>query len=131
MRNNAATKTSQSGTYAIGTPEAKAAKYESIAPAVHAELEKRLASLPLEQLVRLLTNAEALEPPAAPSLTVRGLIRKVLGSRSMRSQEVVAAVQQLRPGTPGPTVRSDLSRMRAEGLLAAVGPVRGGKLRAR
>lgn len=122
-----ATKSSQSGTHAINL-----STYPS--EAIAAELERRLASMPTAELVSLLRDTA---PPPAPvsqvvaaqAPTVRDLIRRVLGRGSMRSQDVVAAVQALRPGTPSPTVRSDLSRMRVEGQLKAVGPVRGGKLR--
>jgi hypothetical protein len=129
MRNNHATKKSQSGTFAIELPAADP---------LRRELERRLQEMPTAELVQLLRDtvppppASATLPSPAPHVetpTVRALIRRVLGRSSMRSQDVVAAVQQLRPGTPAPTVRSDLSRMRAEGVLRAVGPVRGGKLR--
>jgi hypothetical protein len=118
----------QSGTYAITFPPSSEAPSDLIAQ----ELRARLATMPTSDLVELLR--ESVMPTAIPEApaatpTVRTLIRRVLGKGAMRSQDVVAAVQRLRPGTPGPTVRSDLSRMRVEGLLRAVGPVRGGKLR--
>jgi hypothetical protein len=124
-----ATKTSRSGTYALDLPSSRPAS-EAPSDLIAEELRARLAAMPTTELVGLLRDT--VRPTAAPAgdvPTVRGLIRRVLGRSSMRSQDVVAAVQQLRPGTPGPTVRSDLSRMRAEGELRAVGPVRGGKLR--
>jgi hypothetical protein len=125
-RNNTARK--QSGTYAISLPPSSEAPSDLIAQ----ELRARLAALTTTELVGLLRESvappPAPAPEAAPQPTVRALIRQVLGRGSLPSQEVVRRVQALRPGTPGPTVRSDLSRMRVEGQLRAVGPVRGGKL---
>jgi hypothetical protein len=126
-RNNTARK-HESGTYAIALPPSSEAPSDLIAQ----ELRARLASMPTSDLVELLR--ESVMPTAIPEApaatpTVRQLIKQVLGRGSLPSQEVVRRVQALRPGTPGPTVRSDLSRMRVEGQLRAVGPVRGGKLR--
>jgi hypothetical protein len=126
-----ATKTSRSGTYALDLPRSGPAS-EAPSDLIAQELRARLAAMPTAELVGLLrdtTPPPAPVPTAAPTATVRELIRQALGRASMRSQDIVAAVQARRPGTPGPTVRSDLSRMRAEGELRAVGPVRGGKLR--
>ncbi len=126
MKHAHATKTSQSGTFAIS--EATLAPSDLIAQ----ELRARLAAMPTAELVGLLRDTSPPPAPAAPTSapeTVRNLVRRVLGRSSMRSQEIVRRVQDARPGTPAPTVRSDLSRMRAEGQLRAVGPVRGGKLR--
>jgi len=99
------------------------------------EIRRRLQGASLSELAAMLRDSQ--HPPSAVvpagttenAPTVRALVRRVLGRGSMPSQDVVRAVQNLRPGTPAPTVRSDLSRMRVAGELAAVGPVRGGKLR--
>ncbi len=134
------TKTASSGTYALETSTSTRPRSDAPpAPVdlIAQELRARLAAAPLSELVALLRDSAPPPAPLAPSKapapagapTVRSLIRRVLGRTSLHSQEVVARVQALRPGTPGPTVRSDLSRMRVEGELKAVGPVRGGKLR--
>jgi hypothetical protein len=130
MKHNSATRSaSQSGTYAIERPRSEHPPAPS--DLLADELRRRLAAMPTEDLVRLLSVAPAAPVAEAegPAPTVRTLIRRVLGRSALPSQEVVRRVQTLRPGTPGPTVRSDLSRMRVEGELTAVGPVRGGRLK--
>jgi hypothetical protein len=93
---------------------------------VDAEIAKRVAKMSTDELLAL-RNEEAPKrkrrapATAAPrgnySITVSAAVLDAVAAKWLDSSSIVEAVQQVRPGTPEPTIRADISRQAKRGTL--------------
>lgn len=97
------------------------------------ELAAQLADLPPVDFAEMLritrSSAEGSRAPAArPNMSLKEALSEVMraAERPLTSNEIVARVIALRPGSPDPSIRSEISRARRVGTIMLKGDPRGG-----
>jgi hypothetical protein len=96
-------------------------------------LTERLNNMPTAELLRV-AYGDAVELPDAPAPTPRpalglreALVRVLRDAeRPLTSNDIVARVQALRPNSPDPSIRSEITRARHMGIAKLTGEPRGG-----
>jgi len=95
-----------------------------------------LQGLPTTELVHLYAlaldaggaSAPPAAPPARPNISLKEALVEVMRSseKPLTSNEIVARVTVLRPGSEEPSIRSEISRARKLGVIVLRGDPRGG-----
>jgi hypothetical protein len=99
------------------------------------ELAEQLADLPAADFAEMLalargaaTETPAPLPVARPNMSLKEALVEVMRAteRPLTSNEIVARVIAVRPGSPDPSIRSEISRARKLGAIVLRGDPRGG-----
>lgn len=110
---------------------------------------ERLAELTTEELMSVpIDPSEAASPRVKPrsgthesvlgamsrrraTITARDAVLQACSGEALTSAEIIAALEEIRPGTPTPTTRAEIGRLATAGDLVHTGPQIGGRYRAR